>query len=326
MRYRPCAASLVVLAASAPVLAGIHQVEVHYEATYRQVSPSSHTLLQALSYQGLYADPADSLTLCTVTQPGGATTPIPGSPFGTGVSHYDFYFGSNEGDLLAARPAGNYTFHISGGTSGTQSATLLQPFPSGGWPSAIPAVDAATYNAMQDEIDPTQDFTITLNSFTAPPSANYVQARIWIQDLQSTDIVHFAFDTTSVFIPGGTLQPGRDYDAWITFIALERHFNAAFSGEAQTLVGFQRSSRTFFRTSGEGATCYGDCVADFDDGSGNGTPDEGVTIDDLLYYLGLFEAGESCADVDDGSGTNTQDGGVTIDDLIYFLTRFEEGC
>ncbi len=68
------------------------------------------------------------------------------------------------------------------------------------------------------------------------------------------------------------------------------------------------------------------CVADVDDGSGTGTPDGGVTIDDLIYYLGLFEAGNIDADVDDGSGTGTPDGGVTIDDLIYYLTRFEAGC
>jgi len=68
------------------------------------------------------------------------------------------------------------------------------------------------------------------------------------------------------------------------------------------------------------------CVADVDDGSGTGTPDGGVTIDDLLYYLGIFEAGSVAADVDDGSGTGTPDGGVTIDDLLYFLTRFEAGC
>ncbi len=68
------------------------------------------------------------------------------------------------------------------------------------------------------------------------------------------------------------------------------------------------------------------CIADVDDGSGTGTPDCGVTIDDLLYYLGLFEAGAIAADVDDGSGTGTPDGGVTIDDLLYYLVRFEGGC
>jgi hypothetical protein len=68
------------------------------------------------------------------------------------------------------------------------------------------------------------------------------------------------------------------------------------------------------------------CVADVDDGSNAGISDGGVTIDDLIYYLSLFEAGNIAADVDDGSGTGTPDGGVTIDDLIYYLTRFEAGC
>ncbi len=68
------------------------------------------------------------------------------------------------------------------------------------------------------------------------------------------------------------------------------------------------------------------CVADIDDGTGTGACDLGVTIDDLIYYLGVFELGDVGADVDDGSGTGMPDGGVTIDDLIYYLTRFEAGC
>lgn len=32
------------------------------------------------------------------------------------------------------------------------------------------------------------------------------------------------------------------------------------------------------------------------------------------------------ADVDDGTSTGTPDGGVTIDDLLFFLLRFEQGC
>lgn len=68
------------------------------------------------------------------------------------------------------------------------------------------------------------------------------------------------------------------------------------------------------------------CVADVDDGSGAGFPDGGVTIDDLLYFLTVFESGDLAADVDDGSSTGTPDGGVTIDDLLYYLFRFEAGC
>jgi hypothetical protein len=68
------------------------------------------------------------------------------------------------------------------------------------------------------------------------------------------------------------------------------------------------------------------CVADMDDGTGSGTPDGGVTIDDLLFYLGVYDAGATRADVDNGSGLGTPDGGVTIDDLLYYLDRFSSGC
>ncbi|MGD9789782.1 MAG: GC-type dockerin domain-anchored protein [Phycisphaerales bacterium] len=68
------------------------------------------------------------------------------------------------------------------------------------------------------------------------------------------------------------------------------------------------------------------CVADVDDGQATGVPDGAVTIDDLLFYLGEFQAGRIRADVDDGSGSNTPDGAVTIDDLLYYLGRFSDGC
>ncbi len=68
------------------------------------------------------------------------------------------------------------------------------------------------------------------------------------------------------------------------------------------------------------------CVADTDNGGGTGTCDGGTTIDDLIYYLGVFEAGSAAADTDDGTGSGTPDGGVTIDDLIFYLARYEVGC
>jgi hypothetical protein len=68
------------------------------------------------------------------------------------------------------------------------------------------------------------------------------------------------------------------------------------------------------------------CPADLDNGSGNGTPDGGVDINDLLYFLVQFEAGSIAADLDNGLGGGTPDGGVDINDLLYFLIRFENGC
>jgi len=68
------------------------------------------------------------------------------------------------------------------------------------------------------------------------------------------------------------------------------------------------------------------CAADLDDGSGTGTPDNGVDINDLLYFLACFEAGGTCADLDNGSGTGIPDAGVDINDLLFFLDHFEAGC
>jgi hypothetical protein len=71
---------------------------------------------------------------------------------------------------------------------------------------------------------------------------------------------------------------------------------------------------------------YTGCLADLDCGNGTGTPDGGVDINDLLYFLTQFESGTAAADLDDGSGTGTTDGGVDINDLLFFLNRFESGC
>jgi hypothetical protein len=68
------------------------------------------------------------------------------------------------------------------------------------------------------------------------------------------------------------------------------------------------------------------CIADTDDGTGSGVCDGGVGIEDLLYYLGVYDAGTSRADVDDGTGTGHPDGGVGIEDLLYYLERYDAGC
>lgn len=68
------------------------------------------------------------------------------------------------------------------------------------------------------------------------------------------------------------------------------------------------------------------CYADLDDGSGSGFPDGGVDINDLLYFLAMYEAGDIAADVDDGGGNGVPDAGVDINDLLFFLAHYEAGC
>jgi lysophospholipase L1-like esterase len=70
------------------------------------------------------------------------------------------------------------------------------------------------------------------------------------------------------------------------------------------------------------------CVIDLDDGTSLGTPDCGIDISDLLYFLVTFEQGATAADLDDdGDGASSNpDGAVDVNDLLYFLARFEIGC
>lgn len=51
-----------------------------------------------------------------------------------------------------------------------------------------------------------------------------------------------------------------------------------------------------------------------------------ITIDDLLAYLDAYVAGDISADIDDGTQTGNTDDGVTIDDLVFYLQHFEQGC
>lgn len=68
------------------------------------------------------------------------------------------------------------------------------------------------------------------------------------------------------------------------------------------------------------------CAADLANSSGDGTPDGGVDINDLLYFLVQFEAGTLGADVSSSDYPGIADNGVDISDLLFFLSHFESGC
>ncbi len=74
------------------------------------------------------------------------------------------------------------------------------------------------------------------------------------------------------------------------------------------------------------ATTPPPCPADLDNGTMTGTPDGGVDINDLLYFLTVYEMGSVRADLDNGTMTGTPDGGVDINDLLFFMARYEAGC
>ncbi len=152
--------------------------------------------------------------------------------------------------------------------------------------------------------------------------------------------------------PNGDLVAGGNFGiaggVAASGVALWSHDNLAWSalGAGLTSVGGVFSLGTlsngdviaggFFRSVGGmpanniarwGESC--ECVADRDnDGNAanGGTRDGAVTIDDLLYFLGVFEGSNPDADVDNGTATGTSDGTVDAADLLFFLARFEAGC
>lgn len=109
---------------------------------------------------------------------------------------------------------------------------------------------------------------------------------------------------------------GWNQSGQATFLADDVHYSP-LGAITKARVEVQRLQLAFGSTS---------CPADLDDGTATGTPDGGITIDDLLFYLTAFELGTTAADFDDGSGTGAPDGGVTIDDLLFYLQHFEAGC
>lgn len=68
------------------------------------------------------------------------------------------------------------------------------------------------------------------------------------------------------------------------------------------------------------------CPADLDDGTNTGSPDGGVDINDLLYFLNEFSLGNPTTDLDNGLGFGEPDCGSDLNDLLYFLTVFSAGC
>jgi hypothetical protein len=131
---------------------------------------------------------------------------------------------------------------------------------------------------------------------------------------------------TTADVDGLAIGNGRAYMI-VDEIGVIAIWNVAASAY-ETNIPAPWATATGVFSSGAWGPCFNlpACVADFDDGSGTGTRDGGVGIEDLLYYLEIYGAGTVAADVDDGSGTNTRDGGVGIEDLLYFLTRFDLGC
>lgn len=269
--------------------------------------------------------------------------------------------GSAFGDGFTTIPAsgnGNYTINFRTNVNGTPLAPSVAPptFDLGTLigPTQIPSMTGSTrrvfwvqFNVCKNVTDPAEHLDINFEN-SDPPERVGVEALLFDSsgNLVARDMIsgpgptgQLSFGNTTPRAPAGDGVPpagqNGDLPAGTYYLAYTYHGvhimpMASTMGRWHVRSYIDESGYTLqggIFPSWTDCPCHDvACVADYDDGSGSGTPDGGVTIEDLLYYLGLFEIGELCADVDDGSSTGTQDGGVTIDDLLYYLVRFANGC
>ncbi len=145
-----------------------------------------------------------------------------------------------------------------------------------------------------------------------------IDTSLYLDD-RDYDVVRYTYEWTRNAVPIRTITSAGHADAIPAFSATDGDVIRCTVTPSDGLV----DGPSMFAEITVGDTT---CVADIDDGSGTGTPDNAVDISDLLYYLFLFDAGDPGADLDDGSATGTPDGGVDISDLLYFLARFDAGC
>lgn len=129
-------------------------------------------------------------------------------------------------------------------------------------------------------------------------------------------------DESDDFSYTGWKWQGREFNGLLAMVRM--NLGDGSTGEWNSGVSVTASDVAAFNA----IFTAGCCPADLDDGSGSGTRDGGVDINDLLFFLGAFEAGAVSADLDnDGDpAQGTPDGGVDINDLLFFLSRFEAGC
>jgi hypothetical protein len=120
--------------------------------------------------------------------------------------------------LDAAFPSGNYRFTINGVNDGTRTPTLNLGA------NAYPTTPQVTNFTAAQDIDWTQDFTVTWVPFAGGDAQDFIQLRI----TRSNGSLLFATPSfgqtgaltgtaTSTSIPAGTFVPGRQYTATLAY-------------------------------------------------------------------------------------------------------------
>lgn len=223
------------LFAGAPTLhASLDLVDIFKNVLYQQTSGAAPTspAFYFADVEATMQNPGD-FTSVTVTYPGpGSPVPLPlASPnrFGIGPSF------ATQGDMDTAFPFGTYTFQTN--TSLTAALNYLQD----AYTSDIPALDAATFNALQG-MNPALPFTFHFNSFTPSPNASHGATFLSVGSSFGTG--GLSPSSTSAVMSANTLLPSTTYTYELDFS--DRVTGTDPNSGVPTLIGFDvRTDGTF---------------------------------------------------------------------------------
>ena len=217
----------VATAASADITAGFVTGSLSYFQTGpTTVTPQNGGLNGLFSANIDYSDPSEFDGGYVTFPGGGVSEPFNASPL-AGTQGY-LSDPVAPAKLSAHFPAGTYTLT---GTKAGGASQSVDVFFRADTPSATPALTAASYAGIQT-LDPSSDFTMNFNSFTADPNAVSGDVFIYVYDLSKAAYpfqVNVDPGTTSVTIPAGTLTAGDAYQYSIAFINQDIAFNPSLT-------------------------------------------------------------------------------------------------
>jgi hypothetical protein len=179
---------------------------------------------------------------------GGSTSPLtltsaPGNNFNYAASF------ASQAEMDAAFPLGNpYTFQISGGTLGTQSASLNTPGTA--LNSVIPFLTGSSYSQLQG-LNAASPDTMGVNGF-APVAGTTESFSFFTITRQADNAVVFQQSflspaTTSIFLAANTLAAGTAYNIDLDYSSRITTANAGF-GTGNSLIGFEQRTEIGFVT------------------------------------------------------------------------------
>jgi hypothetical protein len=219
------------------VQAGVSNFRLFKEAYYTQTGPGAVDLAFWAMDANIQALPDDAANIVF-------TPPAPGVVLSDAVvdEFWEVFFSfPTRAALDSAYPDGTYLYEISGGSVGTQVATLTMP--ENFFPVDIPLFSADSFLAL-NSARPGSPVTLEWNSFVPDVRSLNARVRLGLHDHTSGDFPIFEGNlpttTTSFEIPANTLKRGHEYEVFLIFSNAIRTPNDGF-GNGTSLVDANRS-------------------------------------------------------------------------------------